>query len=36
MVLNIIAFYKRICLKNSTFQGILRFSFCLLVVEVFE
>ena len=36
MVLNIIAFYKRICLNNLTFQGILGFSFCLLVVKVFE
>ena len=36
MVLNIIAFCKRTCLRNLTFQGILGFSFCLLVVEVFE
>ena len=35
-VLNLIAFYKPTCLRNLTFQGILRFSFCLLVVEVFE
>ena len=31
-----VAFYKRICLRNLTFQGILGFSFCLLVAEVFE
>ena len=36
MVVDIIAFYKHIYLKSLTFQGILDFSFYLLVVEVFE
>ena len=35
-VLSIVAFYKRIYLRNLTFRGILEFFSYLLVAEVFE